>query len=462
MPSPFHGIDLTSNALRSFQRALDVTGHNIANVNTPGYTRQTVQFADTEPSLFYQGGVYSLGNGVRISSIDRIRDNFLAQRSLGAASDTGKFSTMANSMSNIQTLFAEPGGSGISDAMDKFFGAWSSLSADPTEPSAKMQVQQAGSTLASRVQNTYMSLKDQLQNTSDTITSTLKQVSDLSKQIADLNGQIRQKQAEGATPNDLMDQRDQALQTLGGIVNVTTYPQTDGSVNVFMGNLTLVDSAGAVATPMTYNTATNQISDSTGTYDVGSGSLRGLFESAEQIKTYQGNLDTLANTLRTTVNSIHMTGTNSLGNTGVKFFNDVTPPATQTGAIDFALDPAVAANPQAIATSATGAAGDGGLALSISQLQDQPNAALGNVTFARYFANVVSDVGSQTNYWQNQSTTQQAVTDQINQQIQSVSGVSLDDEMSNMLKFQRSYQAAAKALSIFDQVTQDLINMVQP
>ena len=102
------------------------------------------------------------------------------------------------------------------------------------------------------------------------------------------------------------------------------------------------------------------------------------------------------------------------------------------------------------------------MALSISNLKDQSVAGLGNVTFARYFGNVVSDVGSKKSYWDGQNSTQQAMVDQINQQIQSVSGVSLDDEMANMLKFQRSYQAAAKALSIFDQTTQDLINMIQP
>jgi len=461
MPSPFHGIDLTSNALRAFQRALDVTGHNIANVNTPGYTRQTVQFSDTDPTLFYQGGVYSLGNGVRISSVNRIRDAFLAQRSLAAGADTGKFAEMANGMTNIQSLFLEPGGSGISDAMDKFFNAFSALASDPNEPTARLQVQQAGSTLANRIRNTYLDLKTQGQNTNDSIVDTLKQVQSLSKTIADLNGQIRQKQAEGATPNDLMDLRDQAVKQLGQLVDITTYDQPDGSVNVYMNQLTLVDSVGAVPTPMTYNTATNQISDGTGTFDVHSGRLRALFESAEQIKSYQGNLDTLANSLRTTINSIHTTGTNPLGNTGVKFFNDSTSPAPQTGAIDFDLDPAIAANAQAIATSVTGAAGDGGLALSISQLRDQANPLLGNVTFSRYFSNIVADVGTKAQYWSAQVNTQAAMNNQIDQQIQSVSGVSLDDEMANMLKFQRSYQAAAKALSIFDQTTQDLINMIQ-
>jgi flagellar hook-associated protein 1 FlgK len=458
MAGTFHGINMASNALRAFQRALDVTGHNISNVDTAGYTRQTVEFRANDPTQFWMGGVHSLGNGVSIASVNRIQDAFLEQRKLGASGDTGKFMQMTDSLNNIQSLFLEPGGSGIADAMDKFFNAWSALSSNPNEATARMQVQQAGDTLASRVRTTYSSLKDQATFTQESIKDTLDQVQSLSQKIAELNGQIRQKQAEGSEPNDLMDMRDQALRDLGQLVDINTFQQPDGTVNVYMNQLTLVDSAGAVPTPMSYDTMTNTISDASGTFDVRSGKLRALFESAEQIKSYEGNLDSLANNLRTQINAIHQTGTNPLGNTGVNFFNDSVP---QSGAIDFDLDPAVAANPQAIATSTTGDPGDGGLALAISRLKDQSVGALGNVTFGNYFGNMVSDIGRKAQYWQAQVDNQQAMNAQIDNQIQAVSGVSLDDEMANMLRFQRSYQAAAKALSIFDQMTEDLINMVQ-
>ncbi|MBC8066310.1 MAG: flagellar hook-associated protein FlgK [Chlorobia bacterium] len=458
MPGAFHGLNMASNALRAFQRALDVTGHNISNVNTVGYTRQSIEFRDNDPTKFWSGGVHSLGNGVSISSVNRIRDAFLEQRKIQATGDTGKYLQMADGLRNVQALFLEPGGSGIADAMDKFFNAWSSLASNPNEPTARMQVQQAGVTLANRVKTTYLALQDQSTFTNEAITDTLNQVQNLSRQVADLNGQIRQKQAEGMEPNDLKDMRDQAVRDLGQLVDIHTFEQPDGTMSVFMNQLTLVDSAGAVPTPMTFNTALGTISDASGTFDVRSGKLRALFESAEQIKTYQGNLDSLANELRTQVNSVHTAGINPLGNTGVRFFNDSLP---QSGAIDFNLDPVVAADPRAIVSSVTGVAGDGGLALSLSRLRDQSQASLGNTTFGRYFDNMVSDIGRKTEYFEAQVSTQQAMNEQIDNQIQSVSGVSLDDEMANMLRFQRSYQAAAKALTIFDQVAEDLINMVR-
>src|SRR5690242_790623 len=104
MPGAFHGINMASNALRAFQRALDVTGHNIANVNTVGYSRQSIEFSENDPTKFWMGGVHALGNGVTISSVNRIRDAFLDQRKLQATGDTGKFLQMADSLRNVQAL----------------------------------------------------------------------------------------------------------------------------------------------------------------------------------------------------------------------------------------------------------------------------------------------------------------------------------------------------------------------
>jgi flagellar hook-associated protein 1 FlgK len=458
MPGAFHGINMASNALRAFQRALDVTGHNISNVNTLGYSRQSIEFKDNDPTQFWSGGVHSLGNGVSVASVNRIRDLFLEQRRLAASGDMGRSMQMADGLSGIQGLFLEPGGSGIADAMDKFFNSWSALASNPNEPSARLQVQQAGATLASRIRSTYSDLRAQFDQTTQTIQDTLTQVQRLSQEVADLNGEIRKKQAEGMEPNDLLDRRDQALREMSSLVDIHTIPQPDGTVNVYMNQLTLVDSAGAVPTPMNFDTSTNTISDATGTFDVRSGKLRSLFETAEQIKVYEGNLDSIANELRTQINSVHATGTNPLGNTGVNFFNDSNP---QSGAIDLDLDAAIAADPDAIVSSVTGTPGDGGLALSLSRLRDQTIGALGGKTFGRYFQAMVSDVGTRVAYWESELQTQSAVSDQIDAQVQAVSGVSLDDEMANMLRFQRSYQAAAKALTIFDQIAEDLINMVR-
>jgi flagellar hook-associated protein 1 FlgK len=186
--------------------------------------------------------------------------------------------------------------------------------------------------------------------------------------------------------------------------------------------------------------------------------LAGEFQLSGTITGYQSQLDTLANTVTTQVNTIYSTGKNAAGTTGANFFN-VTVPAG--GAASFALDPAIAASSSAIATGTSGSSGDGGVALALSQLQNQTQATLGNQTIQAYYTNFVGAVGSQSQYYTNQVSTQTAVTNQIQSQIQSVSGVSSDDEMANMLTYQRSYQAAAQALATINSTMDSLLGILR-
>ena len=459
MPSPFQGIDIASSALRSFQRALDVTGNNISNVNTPGYSRQTVDFSTITPTSFYGlNSVQSLGQGVGISSVNRIQDAFLAARKMASASEVGKTATYSDNLGQVESVLNETTGAGISTALDGFFNSWSALAANPNDTALQTQVQQAGQTLADRVRGAYSQLADLNVQQVNNVNSTFQSIDTITKKIGDLNAAIRGKQAAGEQPNDLMDQRDQAVQDLSKLVDIHTYTMSDGSVAVYSNQLTLVDGSGSKPYPKNFDPTTMTVSDANGTYDVHGGQLGGLFQSMNATKGYQTQLDNVANNLRTQVNALHQSGTNSLGNTGINFFNDSNP---QTGATDFDLDPAVKANVKAISAGVSGVAGDGALASAISQLRNTPVAALNNQSLTDYYTGVVGQIGTDSSNAQTAVNTQTSVDTQIQNQISSVSGVSLDDEMANMLKFQRSYQAAARALSVFDQTTQDLINLIR-
>ncbi|MBI1755747.1 MAG: flagellar hook-associated protein FlgK [Fimbriimonas ginsengisoli] len=457
MPSPFLGIDIASQALRAFQRALDVTGHNISNVNTPGYSRQVTDFTEITPTTFFGTKVLALGQGVGIDAVNRIRDAFLDARMIAAQGDLGKSTTLSDGLKQVESAMNDTTGNGIGDALDQFFNAWSALASNPNDPATRVQVQQAGSLLAGKVRSAYQDLSTLKAQQQASVTGTLDQIDQLTATIADLNNQIRNKPTFGDVPNDLLDKRDQAIRELSGLVDIHTYDQSDGSVTITMNQLTLVDRGGARLIPRTFDTATGQLSDANGTYDVRGGKLAGVMQAVNTISGYQSQLDLLANTLRTQVNSVHATGTNPLGTTGINFFNDANP---QTGAIDFDLDPAIKADAQAISSGASGNPGDGGLALSLSRLRDQTLAGLGGQTVSGYYTGLVSQIGRDASSSQTTGSTQTAVVQQIDSQIQSASGVSLDDEMANMLRFQRSYQAAAKVLSVFDQATDDLIKML--
>ncbi len=458
MSSPFFGLNVASSALRAFQRQLDVTGHNIANQNTVGYSRQSVDLAASDPNTIFQGRMISLGQGVDISSVNRIRDTFLDQRRMSVASDQGSLDARYTTLNAVQGVMLEPGDSGVSAALGKFFDSWSSLASNPASDGSRVGVQNAGRLLADRIQGLHQDFGSQLNLAKSNITQSIQDMQSQVNTIADLNKRIREQTIAGAEANDLMDQRDQAVQKLSAIADVKTNKLDDGTITISLNQLTLVDPVGAHTVPTGYDAKTGQLVDAKGSYDVKGGKLGGLLDAAAGIMDYQSQLDTFANNLKSAVNAIYSPGKNAAGQTGMNFFADSNP---QTGAADFRLDPATAGNPSAIATGPSGKPGDGDIALALSALRDVSQTGLGGKTFQGFYSNFVATVGQDVSFTKSSLDTSKAILTQVDTQIQSVSGVSIDDEMANMMRFQKSYQAAARALSIFNQTTDDLLGILR-
>ena len=459
MPGTFSGINMASNALRLFQRALETTGHNIANVNTPGYSRQTVEFKTQYPLHYYSEGWKALGQGVGLSQIARIRDSYLEASARNSAGNMGRFETLSTSLGQIEGIYGEPSEMGISAALDKFFDAWSALGSNPNDTGARMQVQGAGSMLASRIRNAYSQLQSFGTQLQTSATTAVARVNELGNQIAGLNKEIRLFEGTGGMPNDLLDKRDAAVRELSGLIDTKVERFQDGSYAVYTAGHALVDTGGSRPIPAgSFDPVAGTFVASGLTYTVKGGTLAGIAQATAQVEDQKAQLNTLADELREQINVPHRTGIDQDGNTGVDFFNDSVP---RTGAIDFNLSAAVAASPRAIAAGATGLPGDGGLALTFSQMRDVTFTALGNLSFQDYFSANVGQVGTQAAYFKAQMDTETAVAEQIANQVQATSGVSLDDEMAEMMRYQRSYQASARALTVLDQVTEDLIGMLR-
>jgi flagellar hook-associated protein 1 len=458
MPSPFQGIETSSRALRAFQRSLDTTGHNIANVNTRGYSRQVVSLETTTPNTELARRLISIGSGVTVSQITRIRDNMLESRRQEASGEQGRSEGSLSNLEKVQSTFLDAQGKGISTALSTFYNSWSALGSNPTSAGNQLQVQSAGRDLAQKISSTYAQLKAQDASQTQQINQTLSEIQNLANQIGEINEEIKKQLVQGGSPNDLFDQRDQVIDDLSKLVNVDTHIASDGTTSVFVGSFTLVDQMGSTQFPTTFNTASSTVTNAIASWSITGGKLKGLFDNANQVASYQGQLDNLANTLRTQTNSIHMAGFTSTGATGQQFFNDSIP---QTGAADFALDAAVASSASNIAIGNTNAPGDGSTALAISALRDIQLVSLGGRTSGEYFSDLATTVGRDVKIAKNEVDTANALSEQIEAQVQDVSGVNLDEEMSNMLKFQRSYQAAAKVLSTMDSVMGDLINILR-
>ncbi len=448
-----------SSALRAFQAQLDVTGDNISNSETVGYNRRTIQLTEAPTTTMTIGRTVDVGNGVNVAAVTRVRDMFLAARREEATSKLGRGEESLAGLSKIQAAMGEPSDSGISSAYDAFTNAWSSLSASPGDSSAKADVQQAGANLASRI-SSYA--KDLTNQAADNVTRTkeiLGDVDQLATKISDLNNRIAQATAQGGTPNDLLDARDSAVQDLSKLADVTVTKAPTG-YSVSLNGYRLVDVSGVNALAAKYDSTTGRIVDGTDSFPVLNGSLAGAHDTALAISSTSARLDTFADALRSQFNAIYSTGTNSAGVTGMPFFTEPVLPATTTTAIGLSLDAPIAADPNNIASGTSGLSGDGTLAAQLSALRDTKIAGLGNMTMGNYYSTLVSDIGRQTATAQDTVDTQTAVNTQIDAQISSTSGVSMDDEMANLLRFQRAYQAAAKALSVFDQMSETIIGML--
>lgn len=458
MSNSFSGLDIAKSALQAFQRELDVTGQNVSNVNTKGYSRQTVDLQANTPIESYAGKTLAMGTGVSVSSVNRLRDQFLETRRLTLGSSNSAVSSEQEGLDRIDNSLQEPGDNGVSSALGKFYDAWSGLSSGTTSTGAQAKLQTASKTLTDRIKSTYTMLKTEKEGQSFSISQSLKDLQTKAKTVADLNDQIKDQKARGVEANDLMDQRDQAVREISGLVNVTAVNNSDGTVRLSVGQMTLVDSSGARTIPTQTDTATGSLVDSTGSFPITGGSIGGAFAVIKKATDYQKSLDTLANNLRTTVNTLYQSATNAKGVTGKNFFNDSNP---QTGAVDFDLDPGVSGDSSAIAAGVSGRPADGGIATQLAALRDKTQTDLGGKSPGDFYADLISQIGQDTSLAKSTQSTQSALLDQVDTQIQSVSGVSIDDEMANMLRFQRSYQAAAKALSVFDQTTEQLLGILR-
>lgn len=456
MPSAFHGIYSASSALRAFQRAIDVTGHNIANVNTRGYSRQTVDLTPREGITFWQQGIKVVGSGVSITSINRIRDVLLDRSASKNLSQLGYAETMAQNLDAASSVYGEPSEDGIASALGKFFDAFAALGSDPSKSANRIQARQAADTLASRIRSAAEGLQDLEASIKEAAGSDFARANDLIRQISDLNREIVEAKGGGGAPNDMLDARQNALDDLSKLMKLETFEHASGAIVVSSGGLALVEVAGYSEMPEALNPASLVFDPVQAGTAFRSGSLKGHVESLAEVGRQQASLDDLANQLRTSVNGLSTTAVTLSGQTGISLFD----PAG-VGALSLDLSAEVKASADAIGAGTSGLPGDGGVARAISELRSSGMAALAGKTFEDYFGDAVAALGADASAAIAMADSEGLVSQQIEAQRQAVSGVNLDEEFADMIRLQRSYQAAARTLNVADQMTEELLGLIR-
>jgi flagellar hook-associated protein 1 FlgK len=452
MPGLNTSLFISVQALQAEQGALNVTTNNIANVNTPGYSREVAVL--NEAPTFKEGNAV-FGGGVTLQQFQSVRDQLLQLRLYEETQQQGNSQTQLNTLTQVEGLFSDPT-QGIGGALSSFFNSLSQLSTDPTDTNTRQQVLTTANNLANSFHQAVSGLGTIQAGLDQAVPQTVNQINQLTQQIATLNGQVTAITGQGQDPGAVQDQRDELIRQLSSLVNVSV-TQTEHGLT-----LTTANGVPLVVAGQSFNLQANI--GASGSEDVFSqgqditsqiqgGQLAGTIQVRDQvIPGLLSQLDTLANQFATSFNTQHEAGFDLKGNAGENFF---TPPTAVAGsAASFSV---AITDPSLIAASSDGSAGSNGNIAQLISVRDNQLPAGASPLDA--YSNLVLQVG---NLGANakadsdaSSMSLQNVTDQRN----AVSGVSLDEETTNMIQYQRAYQAAARVITTVNTLFDTLMNM---
>lgn len=575
--SSFYGLNLGYKGVAAQQRALDVTGHNIANANTEGFSRQRAVMVTDMPMYTPNGYI---GSGVDIINVERIRDKFLDQQFRNESNNKGYWDLTFNTYTKIEDILNEPIDGSLRKSMDDFWSAWQDLSKDPESAAIRTTVIQKGITAADSFNHLYDQMALLKEDIGFNLQNKVADVNSLSTRIADINLQIIRSESDGRMANDFRDQRDLLVEELSKIVNIDITEDNRGGMNIFVGGQALV-----------YTTTYNPIQSTPradGMFDVkwanGSdfqaknGEMKALIDARDVVvDSYIGQLNTAAKAFAEMTNSVHQSGFGLGGDsdTGIPFFtikgHDVGSPSFGTGNTSWGSVPPVitaqgnsnelnevtitfaagagpltntwdsgtkkltitddwlnsnysetelqdlinqelaaadisekiflnmrgtasadivntdifldgGTNPTAVfgagnitvnqvlindvskiaaakspITDPDNGIGDNNNALKLAQIK-YDKSAINGFTVDDYYRSMIGDIGINANKAKSMANNQELLVSQINTQREYVMGVSLDEEMTNMIQFQQAYNSSARFLTTVDEMLDVLVN----
>lgn len=449
-------LETARRALNSQRAGMEVTSHNIANAGTEGYSRQRVEFQATLPERTTLG---LIGTGVTTLHIGRVRERFIDQQIRNASGTYGESSKQQSVLSQVEAVVNEPSQGGISGALTKFYNAFQDLSLHPEETSTRNDVLQQGVMLTQSFQRLSTSLVQLKSDLLNDVNAKLERINQLTQEISDLDVQITAVTTSGYDPSDAKDQLDLKLDELSKLAAIKVSEDQRGSVMVSIGGTMVASRAGAVALKSLASGTTVKVVGAVSGKDVtiASGGLGGIFKAYNTvIPGYQSKLNQIAAALITRVNTLHAAGY-GLGTpppTGNNFFAGI-------DATDITVNPAIVANVGNIAASADGFAGNNQVALAIAHVENELLLNGNTQTISQSYRGLVSEVGSDITSADNIAKAQEMVLTQLENQRSAVSGVSIDEEMANLIKYQRSYDAAARIVTTANEMFQTILDLVR-
>ncbi len=455
----FSAFEIGRRALNASQLGIEVTGQNIANVNTPGYSRRRVELVE---SAYQSIHGFPIGTGVSVAGIHSFRDLFIQGRIQTETGIAGRLTAERDALAPVETALAGSENGGLKNAINAFFGAFRDLEANPTSVPLRAIAVQRGTALANAFHSTQQRLTDIRESIDGQLRSTVEAANKLSDQIATLNGQIRSIEVAGAEASHLRDQRDLAINKLAELTGARSTQNGDGTVT-----LTLADGRPLVANDIPHTLTVSDtppfglasISLDGEPAAFGEGAIAGFQNAINYVGVQLDDLDSLAASIAERVNTLHSSGTDLDGDPGISFFDDTAPPIT---AANISMNATIVGDPRLVVASPLTQPGQTGtIAGEIANLLTDPNSTAGSRTgsFSSIFGSMIADAGERIASADNALETQAAILAQATAQRDAVSGVSLDEEAINLLQYQKAFEAASRFIRVADEMTQMILSL---
>lgn len=469
MGSAFLGLNIAFRSLMAHQQAMQVVSHNVANVNTPGYSRQEPVFAAagpyTVPEATRAAQAGQVGMGVEVIQIRRLSQSFINRSVWMEKQALGYWQVMSESLQHMEAIMPEPSEGGLSNALDQFWGAWRDLSADPESMALRAAAHEQGARMADVIRTYSEQIASYRQELNIQIQSYVQDINDIVQEIASLNNQITKVLAVGDQPNDLYDQRDQLVNRLSELCTITYVEDTTGTATILMGGHYLVmrgeaavlETVPSVGDPMLLDV---QWVDRSVAVQPRGGKLGGILAARDNaISGVLASLDEIARALINEVNAVHNTGYGLDGSTGLDFFEGASAATIRMSADVTDLTRLATAAGDPLNPGHPTGPGDGSIALAIAQIAGKSVLSGGAITISDYYSMMIGRIGLQASHAEANREASKTMVAHLEDRRDQVAGVSLDEEAANMIRYQRAYQAAAKMITVIDQMIETLLNM---
>ncbi|MCK9279904.1 MAG: flagellar hook-associated protein FlgK [Melioribacteraceae bacterium] len=458
-------LDISVRTMATYQNALDVTSNNISNAGNSEYTRQKVLLS-TEVT---QGGI---GMGVKLQDVQRIKNNLVDSQIRKYQSSLSDSSLRSEILQQVESVIAEPSDTGLSFYINDFFNSWSELSSNPNSPQLRSQIVQKGQRMSDRFSEVFEGFDSVQTLLQKEATTTAGEINNSLKLINELNQKIFETESRGMNASDLKDKRDSQIDNLSSLVNINVHQNKQGAAIITIGGVHGADLNVANSFEIDFIDGQMKLvsqTDSTATVQLSGGDMYAIADLySNKLPSYKDQLGQLAQVIVNKVNDTHKTGftlaQNGISKTNIPFFGEMTPDGTVVNSFvsgKMRINTSIFNDPRNIAVSSSGANdGNGDIAVALANLNEATIGELNGRTILDSYSGILSDFGMEKSKSDSTIESNELIIHQLTTQKAAYSGVSLDEEMANVIKFQRSYEASAKLVRVADEMMQVVLNMV--